>query len=37
MFKLEEVANVFNKKFPEEEGFKITCTHWEIRGEEMRI
>lgn len=37
MFKLEEVVNVFYKKFPEEEGYKLTCTHWEMRGEEIRI
>ena len=37
MFKLEEVVNVFKKKFPEEEVYKITCTHWETIGEEIKI
>lgn len=37
MSKLEKVVNVFYKKFPEEEGYKLTCTHWETRGEEIKI
>ena len=37
MFKLEEVVNVFKEKFPEEEGYKLTCTHWETVGEEIEI
>lgn len=37
MSKLEEVVNVFYKKFSEEEGYKLTCTHWEIRGKGIKI
>ena len=37
MFKLEEVVKVFKKKFPEEEGYNLTCTNWETRGEEITI
>lgn len=35
--KLEEVVNVFYKKFPEEEGYKISITHWRKVGKEMPV
>ena len=37
MFKLQTVVNDFKNRFPESEGFKITCTHWQKIGEEIEI
>ena len=37
MFKLQKIVDDFKIKFSEEEGYKLTCTHWETRGEEIEI
>ena len=37
MFKLQTVVDDLKNRFPESEGFKITCTHWQKNGEEMAI
>ena len=37
MFKLQTAVDDFKNRFPESEGFKITCTHWQKIGEEMVI
>ena len=37
MFKLQIVVDDLKNRFPESEGFKITCTHWQKIGEEMAI
>jgi len=31
----EEVFNILKEKFPENEGYKVTCTHWEGKGTEI--
>ena len=31
-YKLEDVYNVFKKKFPKEEGYEVTVTIWETCG-----
>ena len=37
MFKLQTVVDDLKNRFPESEGFEITCTHWQKIGEEMAI
>lgn len=37
MFKFQTVVDDLKNRFPESEGFKITCTHWQKIGEEMAI
>lgn len=36
-YKCQQIIAEFKIKFPEEEGYKLTCTHWRKTGEEMAI
>ncbi len=36
-YKCKKMIEEFKIKFPESEGFKITCTHWEKAGEEIEV
>ena len=31
----KEVFDILKEKFPESEGYKVTCTHWEGVGREV--
>lgn len=35
--KLEKVLKVFKEKFPESEGFSLSVTYWETRGQALDI
>ena len=37
MFKLQKIVDDFKIKFPKSEGFEITYTRWEKKGEEFGI
>ena len=34
---LRKVLEVFTQKFPKEEGYHISISHWEKRGKELNI
>lgn len=36
-WELEKVYKIFRDKFPEEEGYKITITHWKKYGTQINM
>lgn len=36
-WELKKVLEVFVQKFPKEEGYQISVSHWEKRGKELNI
>jgi hypothetical protein len=34
---MKEIVHLFKQKFPESEGYKITCTRWETQGTPIDI